>query len=73
MSHRIQNSKRSFELSWLREVPMALVQELSKTPLKLSHAGDLGDSGRGSLTSNEVPMKVLKELARPPSSGSVQA
>ena len=44
---------------------MELVKELSKTPLERSHAGDLGDSCRGSLTSNEVPMKVLKELARP--------
>ena len=32
MSHRMQNSKRPFELSWLREVPMELVRELSKTP-----------------------------------------
>ena len=52
---------------------MELVKELSMTPLERSHAGDLGDSGRSSLTSNEVPMKALEELARPPSSGSAQA
>ena len=52
MSHRMQNSNRPFELSWLREVPLELVKELSKTPLGRSKAGDLGESGRVSLTSN---------------------
>ena len=65
MSHQMQNLKWSFELSWLRTVPMELVKELSKTPLERCHAGDLGDSCRGSLTSNEVPTKVLNELTRP--------
>ena len=51
---------------------MELVKELAKTPLERSQAGDLGDSGRVSLTSSKVPMKVLKELARPPSSGYAQ-
>ena len=37
MSHRMQNSKRPFELSWLHEVPMEVVNELSKTPLERSH------------------------------------
>ena len=42
VSPLMQNSKRPFELSWLREVPMELVKELSTTPLEQSHGGDLG-------------------------------
>ena len=66
MSHRMQNPNRPFELSWLREVPLELVKEWSKTPLERSQVGDLGDSGHGSQTLNEVPLKALKELARTP-------
>ena len=73
MSHRMQNWKRPFGMSWPREVPMEPVKALVKTPLEGSDAGEFSDSGRGSLTSSEVPMKLVKELARTPSSGSTQA
>ena len=66
LSHRIQERERPFERSWLREVPRKLVKELAKVPLERSTAGAFGDSGRDSLTSSGVPMRVVKELVTTP-------
>ena len=59
-------------LSYLKRISYENREEAGDDPLTRIHAGVIEDSCRLSLTSNEVPLELVKELAKPPSSEPTQ-